>query len=79
VVGGWPTGAYYEPSDAVAPYEQSAYPYPTGTPPAASYPVIGPIQERVIQVITYRPGCNSQTETVPWRDGSDHAVTIVRC
>lgn len=79
VVGGWPADGYYEPSAAVAPDEQSAYPYSTGSLPAAGYPATGPIQERVIQVITYRPGCNSQTETIPWRDGRDHAVTIVRC
>jgi hypothetical protein len=84
VAGGWPAGAYYEPTGTVTPYEQVTYPYSAGSLPAASYPATNYpdmrlIMERILRVMTYRPGCNSQTETVPWRDGSDHAVTIVRC
>jgi hypothetical protein len=42
------------------------------------YPTAGPIVERV-KVIIYRPaGCDSQTQTVPSKDG-DHQTTILRC
>ena len=48
-----------------------------GQPPAA-YPAAAPVVER-IKVIIYRPaGCDSQTQTVPSKDG-DQQITILRC
>jgi hypothetical protein len=48
-----------------------------GQPPAA-YPAAAPVVERV-KVIIYRPaGCDSQTQTVPSKDG-DQQITILRC
>jgi hypothetical protein len=46
--------------------------------PAAAYPPAPTIVERV-KVIVYRPaGCDSQTQTVPSKDG-DQQITILRC
>jgi hypothetical protein len=47
-------------------------------PPPAAYPAAAPVVER-IKVIIYRPaGCDSQTQTVPSKDG-DREITILRC
>jgi hypothetical protein len=67
---------YVAPTDYVAPNGQYVVPY--GQPPAA-YPMTDPVPER-IRVIVYRPaGCNSQTQTVPSKDGGERQITIVRC
>ena len=34
---------------------------------------------RIVPIVIYRPSCGSETQTVPWRDGREHAITIVRC
>jgi hypothetical protein len=41
--------------------------------------VTNPIPVSVYPIVFYRPGCNSQTVTVPWKDGKEHSVNIVRC
>ena len=47
-------------------------------PSPATYPAAAPVVER-IKVIIYRPaGCDSQTQTVPSKDG-DQQITILRC
>jgi hypothetical protein len=54
-------------------YSQPFYfggPYP---PPFAA-----PEPKR-IDVIVYRPGCRSDSQTVPWPDGKEHTITMVRC
>jgi hypothetical protein len=85
--GGWFGGSWYDPyydttgRGQIAPYEPPPPPYPVAGYPAAGYPAAGsaPIVQRVIYVVPYRPGCDSQTQNLPWRDGHEHSVTIVRC
>jgi hypothetical protein len=61
---------YGAPYDLPAPtYPESSYPTATNTP----------VAKQVIYVLPYRPGCDTQTETVPGRNGIEHAVRIVRC
>jgi hypothetical protein len=81
--GGWydPNGgSWYDPyydttgRGQIAPYQPPPPPYPV-----AGYPAAAPIVQRVIYVVPYRPGCDSQTQNLPWKDGHEHSVTIVRC
>jgi hypothetical protein len=81
---GWPAAwsgepwydPYYDPTGRGAPRELPPSIYPTVHYPAASS---APVTQRVIYVIPYRPGCDSQTQKLPWRDGGERSVTIVRC
>jgi hypothetical protein len=83
--GGWFGGSWYDPyydttgRGQIAPYEPPPPPYPVAGYPATGYPAAAPIVQRVIYVVPYRPGCDSQTQNLPWRDGREHSVTIVRC
>ena len=76
-LGPYVYGTFY-PLDAAAQTvvvnnQQTAY----GRSPA-TYPAAAPVVER-IKVIIYRPaGCDSQTQTVPSKDG-DQQITILRC
>ena len=62
-----------------------ATPSPYTSPPSAysggPYPpaISTPDPKQVIYVLPYRPGCETKTETLPWRNGSEHSVRIVRC
>lgn len=51
------------------------------TQPQAS--VAGTIFERVYPIFApiypFRAGCASETVTVPWRDGKEHSINVVRC
>ena len=82
-IGGWPAGTYYEPYDTAAPYPQPAY--PAATPPADTYPPAAypppasSVVQHVTRVIVVGQGCERTTETIPWRDGSDYTITMVRC
>jgi hypothetical protein len=70
----YPYYPYYDPTGQGAPYDAPAA-YPTaGYPTASSAPA-----QRFIHVIPYRPGCDSQTQKLPWRDGGERSITIVRC
>jgi hypothetical protein len=84
-------GTYPEPSD-VTQYNPSVYviqsnPPPTeikqDRPPSYANPEIvtgGSVLGYVNQVVVvYHPGCSSETVTVPWDDGKEHSVNIVRC
>jgi hypothetical protein len=71
---GTPYGASpYVPSDGL-PYEGAPPPYPPPAPPVAAPPVI-----KVINIIPYRPGCDTEVEKVPWSNGSEKSIRIVRC
>jgi hypothetical protein len=60
-----------------APYAPPPSPYTGGPyPPAIAYP---DASKKPIYVVPYRPGCDTETETLPWRNGSKHSVRIVRC
>ena len=46
--------------------------------PLATYPAAAPVAERIKVIIYRRAGCDSQTQTVPSKDG-DQQITILRC
>jgi hypothetical protein len=90
--GWWSTGwygGYYDPDNYQLLHDRPGYAEPVyGAPVVGSpgygapgyggpaYPLPAP---RIVDVIVYRPGCSSETETVPWRDGKPHTITMVRC
>jgi hypothetical protein len=87
----WYNG-WYGPYD-YGPYDYGDYSYYDGTgyiPPYAptpayqgpGYPVGGSAPDtaqKIIYVLPYRPGCDSETQKVPGKGGGEHSVTIVRC
>jgi hypothetical protein len=57
-------------------------PYPAYAPPSAASPPPAPepVVQQVNRIIVIRStGCESTTETVPWRDGSPRTIRMVRC
>jgi hypothetical protein len=70
----YPYYPYYDPTGQGAPYDAPAASPTAGYPTASSAPA-----ERFIYVSPYRPGCDSQTQKLPWRDGGERSITIVRC
>jgi hypothetical protein len=86
---GWPLSDWggspsyqppYDQTDDGAPSELATDVYPRlGYSPMGSigYPPTGPAP--IPHVIPYRPGCYSQTQKLPWRDGPERSITIVRC
>ena len=73
--GGW-YGTSYSPSNYVMIHDRPlVVNVPAASPPRAAAPAPPP----VIQVIKYRPGCASETTTLPGSDGKEQAITIVRC
>ncbi len=85
VGGWWPAGTYYDTTGAGAPYPEPAYPVESA--PSEGYPIQPnpptPYQSSVVQhvtrVIVVGSGCDSQFETIPWRDGSERTIRMVRC
>jgi hypothetical protein len=86
-------GGWYGPYD-YGPYDYGSYDNGSGydgygppyeRPPAyqgPGYPVGGgapDTSQKVIYILPYRPGCDSETQKVPGKSGGEHAVTIVRC
>jgi hypothetical protein len=59
------------PSENVAPYEQRTYAYP-------AYPIEN-WEERSRPVVTYEPGCRTDTQKVPSDSGGEHSINITRC
>ena len=82
-LGLWPWyDGYYPPDDYGAPYGATPYlPYDVEPPPYAPPPppLAAPPAIKVIQVIPYRPGCDTEVEKVPWTNGSERSIRIVRC
>ena len=77
-------GTYYAPSDnAPSDAEQytSVYINPNSTVSVAGpeTAVTGSIPEPVKLIVIYRPSCGTETVTVPWDDGKELTVNIVRC
>jgi hypothetical protein len=78
--GYYPYGGSYDPYSSYDPYYGGPYDSPPRYP-ASGYPIAStaPAAPRPIYVIPYRPGCESQTQKLPWRHGEERAITIVRC
>jgi hypothetical protein len=85
---GW-YGGYYDPSNYTMLHDRPALAEPFLPTAVPSYPPLysggpypapfaAPVQKPV-DVIVYRPGCSSETETIPWSDGKERAITMVRC
>ncbi len=58
----------YYPSDYAAPYAGFAYPYPTEN-----------FSERSRPIVTYQPGCRTETQKVPSESGGERSINITRC
>jgi len=67
---GFNTPGYY-PSEYVAPYDQRTYAYPI-------YPT-DTWEERSRPVVTYQPGCRTDTQKVPSESGGEHTINVTRC
>jgi hypothetical protein len=82
---GWPIttwvdpgySSFYAPSNYQMLHDQPAEPAAPAVVPYAPPPPV--VTERIVPIVIYRPSCGSQTQSVPWRDGSERAITIVRC
>jgi hypothetical protein len=65
------------PADRIAPYSE---PLPlTSDPRYNPFGGEAPVRDSAVYIIPYRPGCDSQTERLPWRNGSERTIRIVRC
>jgi hypothetical protein len=68
---------YYDTSGYGAPYEPPPSPYPSagyyGTANRA------PVSQHPVYLVPYHPGCDSQTQVLPWRNDAERSITIVRC
>ncbi len=71
---GW-YGTYYDPSNYVLLHDQPIYSNPMTYP----LPQTAPAPERVVHVIVYRPGCDTEMQKVSWGDGSERSIAVVRC
>ena len=84
--GWWSTWPWYDPpypayDSALGPTSDFA---PDDVPPPGpGFPAMGyrtPYSAPAsVYVMPYRPGCDSQTQTLPGRGGEERSVTIVRC
>jgi len=78
---GWlgPFASEYDGGSGAYPDRQ----YPSyAPPPAANPPPVppAPVVQQVNRIIVIRgTGCESTAETVPWRDGSERTIKMVRC
>jgi hypothetical protein len=77
-------GTYSEPSDATnenpSVYVDQSNPpsvYINQYSPPSNAEPTSSISDRYVYV--YRPGCTSETVTVPWEEGKEHSINIVRC
>jgi hypothetical protein len=66
----WGYASPYYPSENAAPFEQPFY-YP-------AYPQDN-WAERSRPVVTYEPGCRTDTQKVPSESGSERTIHITRC
>jgi hypothetical protein len=74
--GGRHYGLGYGAPDYVKSYDEPAQAEPETTD---AIPTPGPAPGDFRPVMVYRPGCQTQTVTVPWEDGDDRSINIVRC
>ena len=59
----------YYPSEYAAPYAELPY----------TYPSIENFSERSRPIVTYQPGCSTDTQKVPSETGGEHTIHITRC
>jgi hypothetical protein len=71
--GAYSPGTYSEPSETINNNSSNN----NSSVHVNAAPETNPVS--VYPVVFYRPGCNSQTVTVPWKNGKEHSVNIVRC
>jgi hypothetical protein len=86
--GAWVGGGDYYPygSSSYPYYDTSGYGAPY-EPPPSHYPSAGyhgtanraPFSQRPVYLVPYHPGCDSQTQVLPWRNDAERSITIVRC
>lgn len=80
--GLWPSYGYYPPESYEVPYVAPGYLPSEQAPPIYPPPaqtVAAPPVVQVINIIPYRPGCDTQIERLPWRNGAEKSIRIVRC
>ncbi len=82
LAGWWPPMSYADSYDGAGAYsavpDNSLPPYSSSSPaPVAPAPT--PVVQSVTRIIVLRGGCESNAETIPWRDGSLRTITMVRC
>jgi hypothetical protein len=68
----WDYASYppsYYPTEYSAPYGEFPYPYP----PTEEF------SERSRPIVTYRPGCRTDTQKVPSETGGERSINITRC
>jgi hypothetical protein len=59
----------YYPSEYAAPYGEVPY----------AYPSMENFSERSRPVVTYQPGCRTDTQKVPSESGGERSINITRC
>jgi hypothetical protein len=67
----WSDASYlpsYYPSGYAAPYGGFPYPYPAEN-----------FSERSRPIVTYQPGCRTETQMVPSEGGGERSINITRC
>jgi hypothetical protein len=69
---GW-YGTYYDPYGYAGPDNRGLYADPAAEIGTSSIPA------RVFPAGAYRPGCTTETVTVPAESGGKHAINITRC
>jgi len=58
----------YYPAEYAAPYGAFPYPYPTEN-----------FSERSRPIVSYQPGCRTETQKVPSEGGGERSINITRC
>jgi hypothetical protein len=58
----------YYPAGYAAPYGEFPYPYPAEN-----------FSERSRPIVTYQPGCRTETQKVPSEGGGERSINITRC
>jgi hypothetical protein len=62
------------------PSDVTDHDFPIENNPNPPSPVVAPeIVPRRVNFVEYHMGCHTETVTVPWDNGKEHSVNIVRC
>ena len=74
------TGLFVYPTNV--PSNGAPYELPVDNNSSPQYPTVTtemPSSPPPVNIIEYHMGCQTETVTVPWDNGKEHAVNIVRC